>query len=396
MEVARPPVTCPAVTATYEPQALAPLTATCYDDRQVFAEERRRLFSPGTGLLYVGHDALLPATGHRRADGDPRLVLSVTDHGVCALANVCTHACRPLVLDDEVVARRRLSCGFHGWSFDGDGSFAGAHGVTITDDRERESLALTSYPVLSWHGFHFVVDPSLAGSYAAELAQVDEAFAARGIGDWLDLDGWTLLATSDDAYDGDWKLFVEVYGDCYHVPPYHPGLASFVDCDAVEWDLGVDHHVQFLPRSARRGSRSPRYARWADGLDAYHRARGDAAPAMGVAWVALYPNLMIEAYAGLRVVSVIIPTGVDRYVNRVHYLVPSDMDSLVPGLVDDIRAAYDETVHEDRALVDARRDGLRTAASLGLGFDRYRAVLGGTAPEAGVAHFHDWYRARMR
>ena len=86
---------------------------------------------------------------------------------------------------------------------EGDGSLAGAHGVTFAGDHERDALALAGYPVLSWHGFHFVVDPSLAGSYAAELAGIDDAFAARGIGGWLDLDGWDLLATSDDEYEGD-------------------------------------------------------------------------------------------------------------------------------------------------------------------------------------------------
>lgn len=383
------------MTATYEPRALAPLRPAAYDDRLVHAEEQRRLFTPGTGLLYVGHDVLLPPTGHRRADGDPRLVLSVADDGVRALANVCTHACRPIVLDDEPVARRRLSCGFHGWSFECDGSLAGTHGLAVDLPHDRERLALRGYETLRWHGFHFVVDPAMADGYAAGLAGIDASFAARGIGHWLDLDGWTLVSSTDDEYEGDWKVFLEVYGDCYHVPPYHPGLASFVDCDAIEWDLGADHHVQFLPRSARRGRRSPRYARWADGLDEYHRRRGEATPAVGVAWAALYPNLMIEAYAGLRVLSVVIPTGPDRYVNRVHQLVPADMDDLVPGLAADVCAAYDETVVEDRALVDARRDGLRTAASLGLPFDRYHAVLDGSAPEAGVAHFHDWYRARM-
>lgn len=382
------------MSATFEPRALAALPPGAYDDTRVFAAERDRLFRPGTGLLYVGHDMLLPSVGHRRADGDPRLVLSRTDTGVRALANVCTHACRPILTDDEAVPRRRLSCAFHGWSFEPDGRLAGARGATLADD-ERDRLALADYPMLSWRGFHFVVDPLLAGSYAAELAHIDDAFAERGIGDWLDLDGWTLLASTDDTYEGDWKLFLEVYGDCYHVPPYHPGLASFVDCESITWDLGPDHHVQFLHRSPLRGRRSERYARWADGLDAYHRARAEPTPPMGVAWMALYPNLMVEAYAGLRVVSVVVPVSEHSYVNRVHYLVPDDVDECVPGLAEVMRAAYDETVEEDRALVDSRRDGLRTAASLGLPMDRYRPVLAGTAPETGVAHFHDWYRARM-
>lgn len=388
-------VAWPAVTATFEPRTIVALPPAAYDDRRVFAEEQRQLFTPGTALLYVGHDALLPPTGHRRADADPRLVLSRDGDRVHALANVCTHACRPVVTDDDAVPRRRLACAFHGWSFDRDGSLVGARGLTLDEPGQREQLALTSYPVLSWHGFHFVVDPAIAGSVTAELSSVEREFAARGAHDWLDLDDWVVLESTDDVYEGDWKLFVEVYGDCYHVPPYHPGLASFVDCDSIEWSLGANHHVQFLQRSSLNGRRSPRYERWAAGLAAYHHARGEPRPAMGVAWMALYPNLMYEAYAGLRVLSVVIPTSEHTYVNRVHYLVPADMESVVPGLPAAMKAAYDETVDEDRALVDSRRDGLRAAASLGLSMERYRPVLDGGAPEAGVAHFHDWYRARM-
>lgn len=383
------------MSATFEPRVVSPLPPAAYDDEHVFADEQRRLFTPGTGVLYAGHDAFLPGTGHRRADADPRLVLSRDEHGVHALANVCTHACRPVVTHDEPVERRRLSCAFHGWSFDRDGSLVGARGLCLSDPLERDRLSLAAYPVVSWHGFHFVVDPTVAASLTTELAAAEQAFAERGIADWLDLRDWVVVETSDDPYEGDWKLFLEVYGDCYHVPPFHPGLASFVDCDSIEWTFGANHHVQFLERSPLNGRRSHRYARWAEGLGEYHRARGDAPSPMAVAWLALYPNLMYEAYAGLRVISVVIPTGTNAYVNRVHYLVPADMERLAPGLAQQIVAAYDETVDEDRDLVDARRDGLRSAASLGLPIERYQTVLDGTAPEAGVAHFHEWYRSRM-
>ena len=60
------------------------------------------------------------------------------------------------------------------------------------------------------------------------------------------------------------------------------------------------------------------------------------------------------------------------------------------------RRGFERVVlREDRDLVDSRRDGLRSAASLGLPIERYQTVLDGKAPEAGVAHFHEWYRARM-
>ena len=34
-----------------------------------------------------------------------------------------------------------------------------------------------------------------------------------------------------------WKTFIEVYLEDYHVAPFHPGLGSFVSCDDLSWDF---------------------------------------------------------------------------------------------------------------------------------------------------------------
>ncbi|MDO8364967.1 MAG: SRPBCC family protein [Actinomycetota bacterium] len=384
----------------FEPAATPPLPPNAYASAEVFADEQQRLFAPTSGLTYVGHDLLLPQAGHRRADGDPRLLLTRDDTGaVRLLANVCTHACRPLVTDDLPVCRSTVLCEYHDWSFRRDGSLIGGRNIDFGSGADgtavRDRLALPSFPTISWHGFHFAVDPHHADAYAADLARIDADFAERGIAHWLDLDGWVMASTHDDPYRGDWKMFLEVFGDCYHVPPYHPGLASFVDCGSIEWTFGENFHVQFLQLSSERGAKSARYADWMNGLDRYYALRGEATPHTAVAWVGVYPNMMFEVYNGLRVISVAVPVGPDQYVNRVHYCVPADMEQLVPGLPQAIRAAYDETVEEDRTLVETRYDGMLAAASLGLTGDRYFTNLSGPALEAGVAHFHDWWTRRL-
>jgi phenylpropionate dioxygenase-like ring-hydroxylating dioxygenase large terminal subunit len=321
------------------------------------------------------------------------------DGVVNALANVCTHACRPLVDDNEPVLHAWIGCKYHDWSFRGDGSFIGGANIDFGSGAEaaatKRALALPSFDVLSWHGFHFGVDTTSIDEYRTDLARIDEDFAARGIAGWLDLDGWVVAASHDDSYRGDWKSFVEVFGDCYHVPPYHPGLASFADCATIEWTFGSNFHAQFLQLSGERGARSPNYRTWSDGLDRYYELRGEPAPQVAVGWVGIYPNLMFEVYNGLKVLSVVVPTGPDEFVNRVHFCLPVDMEQLVPGLPAAIIDAYEETVVEDRALVERRSEGIKIAASLGLGMSRYHVNLSGDRTlEAGVAHFHDWWTRR--
>jgi choline monooxygenase len=199
----------------------------------------------------------------------------------------------------------------------------------------------------------------------------------------------------DEPYRGDWKTFMEVYGDCYHVPAYHDGLASFANCATLEWHFEESVHLQFVKLSGRPLRRSAAYGAWVEGLHDYYGARGEPVPTTAVVWSAFYPNLMLELYNGLRVSSVLLPTGPDSYVNRVHYYVPADMERLVPGLPDAIMRAYRETAVQDRVLNEARHDGLVTARELGLDLAPYHYNLGGLAPERGTQHFHRWWRRRM-
>lgn len=384
----------------FDPSTVASLPPTAYANEAVHDRETQRVFAPGEGLSYMGHDILLPDVGHRRSDSDPRLVLTRDQDGtVRLLANLCTHACRPLLSHDEPVCKPRLTCEYHDWTFRSDGSLIGGANFDLgrgeEAERRRRALQIPRFELLSWHGFHFAVDPDHRDTYAADLARVDDDFRARGVDHWLDLDDCVVFSTHDDPYVGDWKAFLEVFGDCYHVPPYHPGLASFVDCGSIEWTFGENFHAQFLTLSDERGCKSTKYAQWAEGLDEYYAKRGEATPRMGVGWVGIYPNLMFEVYNGLRVLSVIVPLGFGQYVNRVHYCVPADMETLVPGLAQAIVDAFEETVLEDHDLVERRHEGMVSARSLGITFDNYVPNLGGTALEAGVAHFHDWWTRRV-
>ena len=41
-----------------------------------------------------------------------------------------------------------------------------------------------------------------------------------------------------------WKTFIEVYLEDYHVEPFHPGLGQFVTCDDLKWEFGDWYSVQ--------------------------------------------------------------------------------------------------------------------------------------------------------
>jgi choline monooxygenase len=387
------------------PPAFPPLELGCYGEEAVHARERAGMLHPGVGPVFLGSEATLGEGGHRRADGDDRILLTRSDGGeVQAFANLCTHALRPLVAHGDTVDSPCITCPYHQWSFRRDGTLIGGRDITFgVDDPStghalvpsREQLSLHRFDVLRWRGLVWSGARQELADLEADLGDMVDAFDARGLAGWLDLGSFTAAHAEDEDCRGDWKTFLEVYGDCYHVPAYHAGLASYADCRTLDWAFGRSWHAQFVQLSARAGGSSRRYRDWVDGLGAYYASRGEPVPELAVAWTAVYPNLMLELYNGMRVLSTIVPTGPASYRNRVQYLFPDDMEARVPGLVATIKAAYDETAVEDRRLNESRHDGLVTARSLGLAPRPYVANLSGVAPEAGTAHFHGWWRRRQ-
>ena len=54
--------------------------------------------------------------------------------------------------------------------------------------------------------------------------------------------------------DYNWKTFIEVYLEDYHVGPFHPGLGSFVTCDDLRWEFGEHYSVQTVGVQQRAGA----------------------------------------------------------------------------------------------------------------------------------------------
>jgi len=71
----------------------------------------------------------------------------------------------------------------------------------------------------------------------ADLAQVGPAAD-------LDFSGYVFDRAIQHECDYNWKTFIEVYLEDYHVGPFHPGLGRFVTCEDLRWNSGRHHSVQ--------------------------------------------------------------------------------------------------------------------------------------------------------
>ncbi len=54
----------------------------------------------------------------------------------------------------------------------------------------------------------------------------------------FDFSGYVLDRVEIHECNYNWKTFIEVYLEDYHVVPFHPGLGQFVTCDDLKWEFG--------------------------------------------------------------------------------------------------------------------------------------------------------------
>ena len=367
-------------------RALAPaqsqLPVRSYFDPVVFEREKERLFAASP--RYIGHELVVPEQGDFHAlpqEGEGRALLR-TPAGIELVSNVCRHR-QAVMLRGRGNTGQNIVCPLHRWTYDLKGELIGAPHFA-----NEPCLALPTYPVQTWNGMVFESPKGRPErSVAAELA---------GIGPAADLDfgGYAFDSIHIHECDYNWKTFIEVYLEDYHVAPFHPGLGQFVACDDLRWEFGPHHSVQTVgPNNALAKPGSPAYRKWHDAVLAYRKDRfDDPVPRHGAIWLTYYPATMVEWYPHVLVVSTLIPKAADKTLNVVEFFYPEEINAFEREFVEAEQAAYWETCAEDDEIalrMDAGRRALFERGDDDAG--PYQSPM-----EDGMQQFHEWYRQQMQ
>ena len=369
-------------------QATSQLPVSSYFDEALFQRELETIFQRGP--RYVGHQNAvanlgdyhaLPQEGHGRA-------LVHTAQGVELVSNVCRHRQAVMLKDRGNLNEQRkgsaggnIVCPLHRWTYNGGGTADTQLGNLLGAPHFAQDpcLDLKRYPLREWNGLLFEDN---GRDIAADLAHMGPRAA-------LNFDGMVLDHVELHTCNYNWKTFIEVYLEDYHVAPFHPGLGNFVTCEDLRWEFKPEYSVQTVGAANLLGKAgSPVYQRWHQQLMQY---RNGEMPEHGAIWLTYYPHIMVEWYPHVLTVSTLHPIGVDKTMNMVEFYYPEDIAAFEREFVEAQRAAYMETCIEDDEIaerMDAGRKALLARGANEVG--PYQSPM-----EDGMQHFHEWYRRQL-
>ncbi len=362
-------------------QAQSQLPVSSYFDEALFQREMETLFQRGP--RYVGHSLCVPEVGNYYAlpqEGEGRALLR-TPTGVELISNVCRHRQAVMLRGSGSTSASggNIVCPLHRWTYSaGQGSQAGTL-LGAPHFPQDPCLNLGHWRLREWNGLLFEDN---GVDIEAELAGM------RHRAD-LDFTGMVLDRVELHECDYNWKTFIEVYLEDYHVGPFHPGLGNFVTCEDLRWEFKENFSVQTVGVANRLGKAgSPVYERWQKELLAYRKGEP---PRNGAIWLTYYPHIMVEWYPHVLTVSTLHPVSPQKTLNMVAFFYPEEIAAFERGFVEAQQAAYMETCVEDDEIalrMDAGRKALMARGENEVG--PYQSPM-----EDGMQHFHEWYRRRL-
>lgn len=362
--------------------AASQLPVSSYFDQALYEREMQAIF--GKMPRYVGHELCVPHEGHYHTlqqEGGGRALLR-TARGIELISNVCRHR-QAIMLKERGVQKGQIVCPLHRWTYDISGKEQAAGQLIGAPHFEKDPcLHLNNYALQSWNGLLFDVSASQGASPQKDLGAMQALHK-------FNFEGFVYDRTELHWCNYNWKTFIEVYLEDYHVGPFHPGLGQFVTCDDLQWEMGQHYSVQTVGVADKLGRPgSAVYRRW---HDAVLNHQGGDAPKYGAVWLTYYPTVMVEWYPNVLVVSTLFPHGPQKTLNMVEFFYPEEIAAFEREYIEAQQAAYMETCIEDDEIaerMDAGRHALLARGDNECG--PYQSPM-----EDGMEHFHHWYRRMM-
>ena len=368
--------------------------------------------------LLVDHESRIPDHGDYflfKASTEELIVLRGRDDTVRAFFNVCRHRGSRLCLESEG-RKRLLTCPYHAWSYDLDGTLKSAR--LMPEEFDASAYTLHQCHIRLFHGLIFVcLAKGEPPDFEAQYGEFGELLEFQGIA------GSKIAVQRQYPTGANWKLVVENFLECYHCAPAHPeycrvhppdqllalgagpgsGPKDAMDAYQDTWDAwksraeALGHPF----REIERGAESPDMAQLTrlpindrefesetrDGKAACTKLLGTISERdYGETAFAFNPVSYILSFNDFAVMFRFTPMAAMQTDVQLTWLVHADAEAGVDYDPDNVAWVWDVTVTQDKRITEGNQAGIRSSRYEPGPYSQH---------EARVVTFVDWYLHKL-
>jgi phenylpropionate dioxygenase-like ring-hydroxylating dioxygenase large terminal subunit len=199
--------------AKAQPERYA-LAQAFYRDPDIYRHDIEQIFLKT--WLYAGHQSEIPNVGDWflfEFDQESVIIVRSAENEINALLNVCRHRGSRVCVESSGCSKR-LTCPYHGWTYDLEGRLKAA--AQMGESFDKSGIGLKKIHVGVLGGMIFV-------NFADEPAPF--SLVQNGLTDCLKsygLENARVAHRQSYPIASNWKLALENYTECYHCAPAHP------------------------------------------------------------------------------------------------------------------------------------------------------------------------------
>jgi phenylpropionate dioxygenase-like ring-hydroxylating dioxygenase large terminal subunit len=201
---------------THEAPGVMEVDVAFFVDPELFAREHQRLFRETPLMVCLSADIAQAGSYQIFEDvGLPMVVMRGKDGKVRAFLNACPHR-GARIIRDSCGKSSRITCRFHGWSFDTTGKAVGVPNEPQFCGQIDDRKHLVECPADERHGLVFVkATPNSMMDLDAYLGDFGAELEALGLGQA------SLILTDEVKSAANWKYTLDTYFENYHLPSLH-------------------------------------------------------------------------------------------------------------------------------------------------------------------------------
>jgi choline monooxygenase len=313
------------------------LPAELYLSSEIYRLEQQYIF--GKTWFYAGHTSQLGEPGSFftvEIAEQPLVILRNKEGSLAGFFNVCAHRAGPVAEGSGKCSW--LTCPYHNWSFNLDGTLRNAPGMTDhCPEFEGAEHRLKPIQVETWGPFIFVNLDLNAPSLASEIGDIPAQFERYQFSNLVRIhsaDYWTAI---------NWKIFAEMTGDSYHEAIVHAAtLGPYYHCAKVTGELKNNCYLQHVPLIIKDH----------EAIDpdlCIPTLNEDEQKSFNM--VCLFPNFTLMMSPDCCFTFQVDPQGVGKTRVRVDWLVPDTAAAKSPAHVESFVQFFDDLMQEDLILM---------------------------------------------